>query len=128
MLPLDLFPGAGLRLEDLVLTPTTAVAMLVCIAPTAVCPLCGTASVRIRSRYRRTIADLPSQGRLVALRLVVRRFRCIRPDCPRRIFCERLPRVLPAHARSITRLSEVHRDIGFALGGEAGCRLAARWP
>ena len=46
----------------------------------------------------------------------------IRPDCPWRIFCERLPRVLPAHARSITRLSEAHRDIGFALGGEADRR------
>jgi transposase len=122
--PLDLFPGAGLRLDDLVLTPTTAVALLVSTAPTAVCPRCGTASDRIHSRYRRTVADLPAQGRLVALRLVVRRFRCGCPDCPRRIFWERLPEMLPSHARSTARLTEAHRDIGFALGGEAGSRLA----
>ena len=124
MPPLDLFPGAGLRLGDLVLTPTTAVALLVSTAPTAVCPQCGTASDRVHSRYRRTVADLPSQGRVVALRLLVRKFRCGRPDCPRRIFCERLPQALPAHARSTTRRTEAHRDIGFALGGEAGGRLA----
>ncbi len=124
MPPLDLFPGAGLRLANLVLTPTTAVALLVCTAPAAVCPRCGTASDRVHSRYRRTVADLPAQGRGVVLRLVVRRFRCLRPDCPRRIFCERLAQVLPAHARSTSRLSQAHRDIGFALGGEPGSRLA----
>ena len=124
MPPFDLFPGAGLHLDDLVLTPTAAVALLVSTAPTVVCPRCGAASDRVHSRYRRTVADLPAQGRGVVLRLVVRRFRCIRPDCPRRIFCERLAQVLPAHARSTTRLTEAHRDIGFALGGEAGSRLA----
>jgi hypothetical protein len=46
----------------------------------------------IHSRYRRIVGDLPAQGRLVILRLVVRKFRCVRPDCPRRIFCERLSR------------------------------------
>jgi transposase len=122
--PLDLFPGAGLRLDDLVLTPTTAVALLVSTAPAAVCPRCGTASDRVHSRYRRSVADLPSQGRVVDLRLVVRKFRCSRADCPRRIFCERLPGVVPGYARSTARLAEAHRDIGFALGGEAGSRLA----
>jgi transposase len=122
--PLDLFPGANLRLDDLVLTPTTAIALLVSTTPTATCPQCQTASDRIHSRYRRTVADLPCQGRVVVLRLLVRKFRCLKPDCSRRIFCERLPQLLASHARSTTRLSEAHRDIGFALGGEAGGRLA----
>ena len=69
----DLFAGAELRLDDLVLTPTTAVALLVAKARTAACPRCGTPSDRIHSRYRRTVADLPCRGRPVALRLVVRR-------------------------------------------------------
>jgi len=122
--PLDLFPGASLRLDDLVLTPTTAVALLASTTPTATCPQCGTASDRLHSRYRRTVADLPAQGRVVVLRLLVRKFRCLKPDCQRRIFCERLPKVLARHARSTTRLTEAHRHIGFALGGEAGSRLA----
>ena len=72
MPPLDLFPGASLRLDDLVLTPTTAIALLVSTAPTATCPQCRTASDRIHSRYRRTVADLPAQGRVVVLRLLMR--------------------------------------------------------
>jgi transposase/DNA-binding CsgD family transcriptional regulator len=121
----DLFPGAGLRLDDLVLTPNTTFALLVATAPSAPCPRCGAASDRIHSRYRRTVADLPCQGRPVALRLVVRRFRCIDPCCPQVIFCERLPALLDARARTTARLTDAHRAIGFALGGEAGSRLAA---
>jgi transposase len=47
-------------------------------------------------------------------------------DCPRRIFTERLPDVVAPQARTTRRLHEAHCDIGFALGGEAGARLAAR--
>jgi transposase len=118
--------GSGLRLDDLVLTPTVAVALVTSTTPTAVCPRCGTRSDRVHSRYRRTVADLPCQDRVVALRLVVRRFRCTQPVCPQSIFCERLLSLLAAHARSTTRLTAAHRAIGFALGGEAGSRLADR--
>jgi transposase len=126
VLTLDLFPGAGLRLDDLVLTPNTAVALLSATAASAPCPRCGTPSNRVHSRYRRTTADLPCQGRPVALRLVVRRFRCIQPGCPQAIFCERLPALLDARARATARLTDAHRALGFALGGEAGSRLAER--
>jgi transposase len=114
----------GLRLDDVALTPTIAVALVVSTASCATCPRCGTPSDRVHSRYRRTVADLPCQDRPVALRLVVRRFRCCQPDCPQTIFCERLPELLKAHARSTTRLSDAHQCIGLALGGEAGARLA----
>jgi transposase len=63
---------------------------------------------------------------MVALRLLVRRFRCAQPACPQSIFCERLPGLLAAHARSTDRLAGAHRAIGLALGGEAGIRLADR--
>jgi transposase len=124
VLPPDLFPGAGLRLDDPVLTPNTAVALLVATAASAPCPGCRTPSDRVHSRYRRTVADLPLQDRPVALRLVVRRFRCINPGCPQAIFCERLPALLDAHARTTARLTGAPRALGFALGGEAGSRLA----
>jgi transposase len=114
----------GLHVDDVVLTPTAAVALVVSTASCAACPRCGTSSDRVHSRYRRTVADLPCQDRPVALRLVVRRFRCGQPNCPQTIFCERLPKQLKAHARSTARLSEAHRSIGLALGGEAGARLA----
>jgi transposase len=122
---LDTLPQcSGLRLDDLFLTPTIAVALLVSSSPTATCPRCGMPSDRIHSHYRRTVADLPCHDRPIALRLRVRRFRCTNPTCPRRIFCERLPGLLTAHARSTDRLSAAHHAIGLALGGEAGSRLA----
>jgi transposase len=124
VLSLDPFLVAGLRLDDLVLTRDLAVALVVSTAPTALCPRCAAPSDRVHSRYRRTVADLPCYDRPVALRLVVRKFRCRRADCPQDIFCERLPGLLDTHARSTTRLRDAHRAVGFALGGEAGARLA----
>jgi hypothetical protein len=126
VLTADLFPGAGLRLDDLFFTPDTAVALLVATAASAPCPRCGTPSDRVHSRYRRTAADLPWHDRPVALRLVVRRFRCINPACPQVVFCERLPALLESHARTTARLAGAHCAVGFALGGEAGARLARR--
>src|SRR5262245_24522656 len=116
----------GLRLDDLILTPDVAVALVASTAPAADCPRGGTPSRRLHSHYRRTVADLPCQDRMVALRLVVRRFRCSQPGCPQTVFCERLPGLLAAHARSTDRLASAHRAIGLALGGEAGRRLPAR--
>jgi transposase len=122
---LDQLPGCfSLRLDDLVLTPGLAVAHFTATAASAACPCCGTPSDRIHSHYRRTVADLPCQERFLALRVRLRRFRCSRADCPRAVFCERLPGLLLAHARSTNRLTDSHRAVGFALGGEAGARLA----
>jgi transposase len=116
----------GLRIDDLVVTPTAAVALVASTASAVACPHCGASTNRLHSHYRRTVADLPCQGRPVALRLVVRRFRCSQPGCPRAVFCERLPGLLEPHARSTARLAGAHRAIGLALGGEAGGRLASR--
>jgi len=121
---LDTFPESpGLHLDDLVLTPDLAVALVTSTSATADCPCCGTPSERVHSHYRRTVADLPCHDRRFVLRLRVRRFRCTEPGCTRRVFCERLPGLLAAHARSTTRLTGAHCAIGFALGGAAGSRL-----
>jgi transposase len=91
----------------------------------AACPLCQQRSARIHSRYVRQIADLPWMGCAVRLQLHVRRFFCSQPECPRQIFTERLPSVVAPYARRTMRLTEVFTLIGFALGGEAGKRLAS---
>ena len=44
---------------------------------------------RLHSRYQRILADLPWQGRPVALQVVARRFRCLNPSCARQTFAER---------------------------------------
>ena len=91
----------------------------------AECPLCHQRSTRIHSRYVREVADLPSMGCAVRLQLHVRRFFCSHSECARQIFTERLPSVVAPYARRTTRLTEVFTLIGFALGGEAGKRLAS---
>jgi transposase len=118
-------PSADLAVVDIALTPTLLLVRIASTAAGASCPRCGCMSDRVHSRYTRTVADLPAHDRPVALRLVVRRFRCTTPGCPRAIFCERLPGLASPHARTTDRLAGTHRQVGLALGGEPGSRLAA---
>jgi transposase len=115
---------AGVRVDSIITTPTMIVVELSTCSAMAICPGCGEASDRVHGRYWRWVADLPMDDRSVGLRLRVRRFRCCNAGCPQRIFCERLPGILEAYARCTSRLTEMHRSIGFALGGEPGSRLA----
>ncbi len=62
-----------------------------CMLKHAACPLCERPSERIHGRYRRTVADVPCGGHKVTLALTVRKFICDTPECPRKIFTERLP-------------------------------------
>jgi len=90
------------------------------------CPLCGSLSGRVHSRYTRTLADLPWQGSRATIRVRARRFRCAKANCPRRIFTEQLPDVARPRARRTVRLADIQRHIGFAMGGEPGSRLTKR--
>ena len=94
-------------------------------SPTASCPDCGTISTRIQSRYSRTLHDLPRSGRPVHLVLHVRRFRCQKNTCGRKIFAEQFPTLTRPHAQRSIRLQEALHQIGLALGGQAGTRLGA---
>ena len=58
------------------------------------------------------------------LRVRVRKFFCDVPSCERKIFAERLDEVAGVYARGTDRQREVLEWIAFALGGEAGARLA----
>lgn len=95
-------------------------------AEDAACPVCGTRSPRVHSRYVRRLADTPVSGREVLIHLEVRRFFCNETDCRRRIFAEQVPGLTVAYARRSRGLSDVLAGIGMALGGRAGARLAAR--
>ena len=58
------------------------------------------------------------------LRVRVRKFFCDGPSCERRIFAERLRNMAGVYARGTDRQREALEWIAFALGGEAGARLA----
>ena len=116
---------ANLKLQQVKARACTATICVQATARAARCPLCRQTSDRIHSRYLRKLADLPSQGQAIDIRLGVRRFFCSGADCPRRIFAERLP-FAAAFARTTSRLRDIHAEIGLFLGGEAGARLASR--
>jgi transposase len=121
---LPLIPG-GLVVEQVLPEPDRVTVVARPRLPTAACPDCRAPSSRVHSRYERRLADLPWQGRPVAIRLRARRFLCAEPACPRRTFAERLVDVARPSARRRERLADVQRQVALALGGEAGARLSA---
>src|SRR3984885_12506950 len=90
----------------------------------AACPRCGAHSAHIHSRYWRTLRDLPCYGVAVRICLRTHRFYCRSRDCRCRIFTQRLPVVAAPYGRKTCRDRDALLAIGYALGGEAGCRLA----
>ena len=105
---------------------TTLTLGIATTTPYASCPACGQEAWRVHSRYTRKLAEEPVFGHRVRLRMAVRRFLCPEPQCPRRIFVEPLDGFAARYARTTTRLARTHLEIGLALGGEAGARLAEK--
>ncbi|MDQ6905229.1 MAG: ISL3 family transposase [Chloroflexota bacterium] len=123
----QLFPHlVGLRLDALTNDDRGIVLTLHATRRTARCPLCRRRSARIHGRYWRSLADRPCAGQRVTLRLQVRRFVCRTATCPRTIFAERFPGLTAAHARRTDAQRTDVTDLGFALGGRPGARLAQR--
>jgi len=114
----------ALHLLHLEAEPQRITAVVITTAPTAACPVCQHPSSRVHSRYQRVAADLPWMGYAMRLCLHVRRFFCDNSECERQIFAERLPQVVAHYARRTLRLTGALTIIAFALGGEAGKRLA----
>ena len=117
---------AGLVIDRLLPGPDRIVLLARPRSPEARCPSCDRSSARVHSAYLRRLADLPWHGRVVELRVRVRRFRCVGTECRRAIFAERLPQVADVRARRTSRRRDTERHIGLALGGEPGSRLAGR--
>jgi len=121
---LSLLP-VGLVVDRVVVAPDCVVVAVRARTTAASCPLCRRQSRRVHSRYVRRLGDLPWQGRVGQLDLQVRRFRCSVPECPRRVFAERLPAVVLPRTRRTSRLAEAQRRIALSADGEAGARLAS---
>ncbi|TAU38039.1 transposase family protein [Rhizobium leguminosarum] len=104
--------------------------MLIAIRPAStasLCPICGTRSERIHSRYQRRLADLPLVGKPVRLVIDARRFHCDAVLCGRRIFTERFDGdVLAPSSRRTARLDHIVHHLGLALGGRPAATSAKR--
>ena len=99
---------------------------LVAVAPNSPCPQCGQPAARVHSRYRRVLYDLPWQGQPVRLHLATRRFFCDLPDCACGVFTERFPGITGRSSRRSVRQQNALTLLAYALGGEAGSRMAGQ--
>jgi transposase len=121
--PMTILPDlSDLVIEQVSITNDVTVTVRTA-SPGASCPCCGTICQRVQSRYTRTLRDLPASGRLVHLIVRVRRFFCQERTCVRKIFAERFSSLTLPRVKFTLRLQETLREMGFALGGEAGARL-----
>lgn len=117
--------ACGLTIDRIEAGPDSLLIQAQSASKTAACPTCGKPSEHIHSRYQRSVADLPSQGRTVEIRLCTRRFRCTSTECPQKIFAERFAATAGrSHARRTVRLDGTVHYLGLALGGRLGQSLA----
>ncbi len=114
----------AIRLEAFVSHVAAMTLRVYCKQQRATCPSCNVTSSSLHSNYVRSVADLPWHGVAVQLELHTRKFRCRNECCRRKVFCERLPKVVAASGRRTTRLNEALTLLAFALGGETGARTA----
>ena len=120
------FPlGEGLELTQMEQQEDQLVLHVTATSPNALCPLCQQPATHLHSRYRRVVKDLPCAGQHVRLILHVRKFFCETVDCVRKVFAERLPRLVAPWAQMTIRLSQALQTIGFATCDRLGARLAA---
>ncbi|MDP9379604.1 MAG: ISL3 family transposase [Chloroflexota bacterium] len=115
-----------LHVEALAVEPRCVTILASTEGHAARCPECGCTSRRVHSRYRRRLADLPWGGVPMRLCVTVRKLFCDNPLCRRKVFAERLEGVAQRYARRTDRQRTALEDIGLALGGRAGARLAVR--
>lgn len=94
------------------------------VAAEAPCPTCGRASTRVHSRYDRKLADAAIAGQPVVVRLQVRRFFCDHGDCAAKTFAEQVADLTMRHGRRTVLSRRMLEQIGLALAGRAGSRLA----
>jgi transposase len=114
----------GLSIEQVRESADRLLVHVISVSARMCCPLCGAAAHRMHSRYSRRVADLPCAGRQVTLVLTVRKFFCPNPDCPRKIFAEQFPDLVPVYARLTNRLRDALVALGLATSGELTSRLA----
>jgi transposase len=90
-----------------------------------ICPNCGRRSNSKHSNYIRKLLDLPWAGIPVKVNLSVSKYYCKNTNCIRKIFTERFGEELKPYARRTVRLTQHLTQIGYALGGNAGSKLAS---
>ncbi|MFE9976461.1 ISL3 family transposase [Streptomyces hirsutus] len=122
---LELFPYlSALLIEEVERGPDQVVLRTRVQAPGAVCR-CGQSSVRVHGRYIRRLRDVAVGGLGVVIEICIRRFRCENSACTAVTFAEQIAGLTTPHSRYTPLLHGLLTQLGLALAGRAGARLAA---
>lgn len=114
-------PGFILRYSNI--SAHTITVGLMSSLPFGTCPLCRHTSHKVHSYYERSVSDLPMSGKVVCLRISVRKFFCQQSECCRKIFAERFHTCLPAYQRRLQRSTLQIGQIGLSCGSKPGARI-----
>jgi zinc-finger of transposase IS204/IS1001/IS1096/IS1165 len=122
---LELFPHlSAVLIEEVERRPGQVVRRTRVRAATGSCR-CGQSSARVHGRYVRRLSDVVVGGLGVVIELCVRRFRCENPACTAVTFAEQVMGLTTSHGRYTPLLRVVLTQVGLALAGRAGARLAS---
>ncbi len=88
------------------------------------CPACRTPTAKVHGYHRRTVRDVPVNGRPVVVHLRVRRLVCPVLGCWRQTFREQIPGLLERYQRRTVRLAWQISQVARELCGRAAARLA----
>lgn len=116
----------AIRIISFVSNPNSITILARSSKPFGICPVCQSVSSSRHSNYIRQLTDLPWHGVAIRIQLQTRKFRCRNELCQRKVFCERLPKVVESYGRKTVRLQALFGVLAFVLGGEAGAKTAHR--
>lgn len=88
------------------------------------CPACEALTEKVHGFHRRTVADVPVDGRRVVVSVRLRRLVCPVLGCRRQTFREQVPGLLERYQRRTNRLTEQLGSVVKELAGRASARLA----
>jgi transposase len=120
------FVLSGFVFTETVTTETELHICLQSVQTSANCPMCKVMSQQEHSSYLRQVQDTPIGLFIVRLQLKVRRFRCPNPICEQQTFAEQFHGLVGRRRQRTDRLIANLTQIGLALGGKAGARLAGK--
>ncbi|WP_411118371.1 ISL3 family transposase [Streptomyces sp. 058-1L] len=87
------------------------------------CPVCRVLTGKVHGYHRRTVADVPVDGRKVVVHVRVRRLVCRVLGCRRQTFREQVPGLMERLQRRTTRLTGQVSAVVKELCGRAAARL-----
>ena len=119
-------PGPGVKVLGVALTDDDTWTVSATGPAIGICPDCGRRSRNRHGSSNRSLQDLPAQGKPVAVKLLLGRWRCAHQECKLQTFTDRLPTIASPYARRTTRVVEIVGLLGHSAGGRPGERLMQR--